>query len=130
MNKSEIDKLKSSLRDFVLMMLGAPVNTIELNEEQVETCINYGIQALESSIGEKLSEDFELDDEGKNLLQISSLAFAKIALGRIRSKFDSVPGSGSGLKLDGKALLREGLEENRYFREKLVEYKIHKNRTI
>ena len=118
MNKTEVDKLKNELKDFILMMLGAPINTVPLDTEQIDTCINYAFQSLEDSTGEKISEDFQLDDEATNLLQIASLAYAKITLGRKSQQFKEP----CVFKLEGKTLLKEGLKEKEYFHEKIIDY--------
>lgn len=49
-----------------------------------------------------------------------SNALSKVILGRIRSKFVSPPGPGGGLTLDGQALLAEGLEEFKQWKENLI----------
>lgn len=53
----------------------------------------------------------------RNWLQRYTLCVAKEILGRVRSKYQTLPGPGGGSKLDGEALLRESAEE----KEKLLE---------
>lgn len=53
----------------------------------------------------------------KSWLQRYSLCIAKEILGRIRSKYQVLPGPSGGAKLDGELLLRESIEE----KEKLLE---------
>jgi len=53
-------------------------------------------------------------------MQEGSLAFAKIVLGRIRSRIANPPGPGGGVQLDGQAILAEGLQEKKDWEEKLI----------
>lgn len=54
-------------------------------------------------------------------MQEGALAYAKIMLGRIRSKYTGSYGpSNSGLQLDGQALLQEGNEELKQWKEDLI----------
>jgi hypothetical protein len=54
-------------------------------------------------------------------MQEGALAFAKIMLGRIRSKYQGTYGpSNSGVSLDGQMLLQEGAEELKQWKEELI----------
>ena len=53
-------------------------------------------------------------------MQEGSLAFAKIVLGRIRSRIANPPGPGGGVQLDGATILAEGLQEKKDFEERLL----------
>ena len=53
-------------------------------------------------------------------MQEGALVFAKIMLGRIRSKYSNPPGPGGGLQLDGQALLQEAAEDKNQWEEKLI----------
>jgi hypothetical protein len=53
-------------------------------------------------------------------MQEGALAFAKIVLGRIRSRIANPPGPGGGVQLDGQAILAEGLEEKKEWEERLL----------
>lgn len=53
-------------------------------------------------------------------MQEGSLAFAKIILGRIRSKIQNPPGPGGGVQLDGQQILQEGMEEKKQWQEDLI----------
>lgn len=55
----------------------------------------------------------------KNWLQRYSLAGAKEILGRVRSKYATLPGPGGGSQLDGKELLAEAKEEKQMLLEEL-----------
>lgn len=59
-------------------------------------------------------------DEVTLAMQELSLALAKIILGRIRSKYQSPPGPGGGMQLDGQQLLQEGLEEYKTWKEQIL----------
>lgn len=53
-------------------------------------------------------------------MQEGALAYAKIMLGRIRSKIKNPPGPNGGVQLDGDTLLQEGREEKKEWEEKLL----------
>jgi hypothetical protein len=53
-------------------------------------------------------------------MQEGALAFSKIMLGRIRSKYANPPGPGGGLQLDGQQLLQEGMDDKTQWEEKLI----------
>ncbi len=49
-----------------------------------------------------------------------TVAFLKIMIGRVRSKFVNPPGPGGGLQLDGLQILQEGNEELKQWKEDLI----------
>ena len=53
-------------------------------------------------------------------MQEGALAFAKIILGRIRSRIMNPPGPNGGIQLDGATILAEGLQEKKDWEEKLL----------
>lgn len=53
-------------------------------------------------------------------MQEGALSFAKIMLGRIRSKYATLPGAQGGVQLDGKDLITEGLQEKKDWEERLI----------
>lgn len=55
----------------------------------------------------------------KNWIQRYSLCLAKEILGRIRSKYQVLPGPSGGSKLDGEALLQEVMQEKERLEEEL-----------
>lgn len=59
-------------------------------------------------------------DQVELAMQEGSLAIAKQMLGRVRSKFANIPGPGGGLQLDGQALLQEGNEEYKQWKQDLI----------
>lgn len=56
----------------------------------------------------------------KNWIQRYSLCVAKEILGRVRSKFQTLPGPGGGSRLDGESLLTEAREEKQLLLEELT----------
>jgi hypothetical protein len=53
-------------------------------------------------------------------MQEGALAHAKIMLGRIRSKYTTLPGAQGGVQLDGKDLITEGIQEKKDWEERLI----------
>lgn len=53
-------------------------------------------------------------------MQEGALAFAKIMVGRIRSKISNPPGPNGGIQLDGQQILQEGLQEKKEWEERLI----------
>jgi len=53
-------------------------------------------------------------------MQEGALAFAKIILGRIRSRIQNPPGPNGGVQLDGQQILQEGIEEKKQWQEDLL----------
>lgn len=53
-------------------------------------------------------------------MQEGALAFAKIMVGRIRSKIKNPPGPNGGVTLDGDTILAEGLQEKKDWEERLL----------
>lgn len=53
-------------------------------------------------------------------MQEGALAFAKIVLGRIRSRIQNPPGPNGGVQLDGQQILQEGLDEKKQWQEDLI----------
>jgi hypothetical protein len=53
-------------------------------------------------------------------MQEGALAFAKIILGRIRSRIQNPPGPNGGVQLDGQQILQEGIDEKKQWQEDLL----------
>src|ERR1019366_1920000 len=68
----EFCDFKKEMDNYVLLMLGAPVVTIELDQQQLDLCFW------------ETFEDFGEDVVGRSLFKRGMLARAKIILGRIR----------------------------------------------
>lgn len=56
----------------------------------------------------------------QSVMQEGALAFAKIMLGRIRSKIKNPPGPNGGVQLDGDTLLQEGIQEKKDWEDRLI----------
>lgn len=78
--------------------------------------IPYRVQAVIVHYMQRLKDW----DEVTQAMQEGALAHAKIILGRVRSKYQSPPGPGGGMQLDGQQLLQEGLEEYKQWKEDLL----------
>lgn len=61
--------------------------------------------------------DFKLVTQS---MQEGALAFAKIILGRIRSRIMNPPGPNGGVQLDGQTILAEGLQEKKDWEDRLL----------
>lgn len=61
--------------------------------------------------------DFQLVTQA---MQEGALAFAKIILGRIRTRISNPPGPGGGVQLDGATILAEGLQEKKDWQNDLL----------
>jgi hypothetical protein len=53
-------------------------------------------------------------------MQEGALAFAKIMVGRIRTKIGNPPGPNGGIQLDGQAILQEGIDDKEKWEERLL----------
>ena len=53
-------------------------------------------------------------------MQEGALCFAKIILGRIRSRIQNPPGPNGGVQLDGQQILQEGMDEKKQWQEDLL----------
>jgi len=53
-------------------------------------------------------------------MQEGALSFAKIMLGRIRSKITNPPGPNGGVQLDGQQILQEGIQDKKDWEERLI----------
>jgi hypothetical protein len=53
-------------------------------------------------------------------MQEGALTYAKEILGRIRTKYQQVPGAGGGVVMDGQALLQEAREDREKWFENLI----------
>ena len=61
--------------------------------------------------------DFQLVTQA---MQEGALAFAKIILGRIRSRISNPPGPGGGVQLDGATILAEGIQDKKDWEANLL----------
>ncbi|MEK9767372.1 MAG: hypothetical protein VW683_00510 [Betaproteobacteria bacterium] len=63
----------------------------------------------------------QINSIGKTWIFKYTLALAKEMLGRVRSKYDTIPIPNQEIKLDGELLLREAQEEQKYLIEEIRE---------
>jgi hypothetical protein len=108
-------KVRDNIKDFVLLMLGAPVVKIELDDRQLALCVDRTCEMMEtSSKVAKWSDSLKL-----MVAQDGALAQAKLILGRVRAKYGLIDTKGvkskskssstnSFVPLDGHQLLQEG----------------------
>ena len=99
--------------DIALLMLGSPVIKVELDEKQLQQIQEYV---------ELVVNVFGVEPDLKELAIIDGVtAYAKYVVGRIRSKYRTMPSAGDkDLELDGHALVYEALEEIDAWRERFL----------
>jgi hypothetical protein len=98
------DEVRCHCREHILFMLGAPVVQVELTDEQVRHCVNM---AEEMVAGNEMVNTANF----KRFMRDVSLAYAKVILGRIRSKFEAAPAPNGPVPTDGTRLVEEGSYE-------------------
>lgn len=111
------EKVRGSIKDYILLMLGAPVVKVELDQQQLDLCVNRTCDMMSEST--KVSQ--WCDAKKLMVAQDGSLAHAKLILGRIRSKYGGFPdakgvntkrskstGANNFVPTDGRELLNEG----------------------
>lgn len=111
-------KLREDIKDFILKMLGAPLVKIELDDQQVDLCVDRTCEFMASS---KKVEAWDRATK-KMIAQDGALAHAKMMLGRVRTKYGALVTGTKGVKTkptaplgantmfpaDGNVLLAEG----------------------
>lgn len=108
--------MRDVVNDYVLVMLGAPVVKIELNEQQLDACYDNVKSIFEELI--KVKGSSCVASVGPRAFQEMILAKAKVILGMIRRKYHN--GSNDSLNLpslDGQELVNEGTQELHYWNE-------------
>ena len=108
----------NEIKEHILLMLGAPVIKVELDEKQLDHCIEVAIKAIENmrSVSQKSISDFRIEE----LTRQYALGSSMIILGHIRGKY-KIPNC-EGLDAEylrdrGHELLSEVREEFSYSRE-------------
>jgi len=91
--------------EYVLLMLGAPVITVPITEEQLAYAVDTSFKAFEDYTGEKLNDSFKMTQEVTQFLQTGALAYSKIILGK-----------------DDKRLLKEGKKERSRLLNSYLDY--------
>jgi len=92
----------TELKEYIMLMLGAPVISIELDEKQIDLAIEETYRRLDIWAPKTLFEDNPKLAE--RLIKDGALSYAKSILGRVRGKFSSE-------KTDGLILSEEAYEE-------------------
>jgi hypothetical protein len=90
---------RKTLAKHIQTELGAPVIEIELTKEQIDHCIDRADFWVESTGG------------GDLVRRRYASAMAKLILGRIRSKYTSIPGPGDDMSMDGRGLITDASSE-------------------
>ena len=105
--------------EFAEYMLGAPVLKLEINQAQLAAIYEYVVAVLATS-------NVALTDAQKQLVTMDGmLAYCKYVVGRIRSKYQNVPGYtahpvNEGIyPCDGPELVTEALDEIASWKAKL-----------
>jgi hypothetical protein len=80
----------------------------------------YGVSNI-SNIPFNNIEYTKINSIGKNWIRQYTLALCKVTLGRVRSKFGSIPVPGSNVSLDGSTLISEGRSDRDTYRKELKE---------
>lgn len=100
---------KEKVKDYTLLMLGVPVVKVELDDQQIDFAYNSTLELFnEIARGKGLASISDLGVNAINAFQSIALAKATIMLGRIRSKWNPVPGPEGDIHMDGSALVEEG----------------------
>ena len=123
--------MNNKVKNYVLAMLGAPVVQVEIDNDQLALCEECAKEFLDQHIRRVNAEE---DPQTYEMaLQEGALIYAKMMLGRIRSKYINTPGpnccsgysgvdSGVGCLLDGGVLLAEAREEIDTWKENVTSY--------
>ncbi len=106
------------IKNYVLLMLGAPVIKIELDEEQIEMSIDHARKVV-SQYQEKAQKEVS-ESQIAQLIQEGSLANCMVILGHIRSKYSQID-DGDGICLSGKRLLRDGYNCKELWTNRLIQ---------
>jgi hypothetical protein len=118
-------KVKDQIKDYIMLMLGAPVVKIELDDNHLALAVNRTCEMMQTS-----HKTAKWDDSFKLMVaQDGALALAKLMLGRIRSKFGLIDIKGVKSKskstavsftpMDGQQLLEEGEKQYQSWQNKV-----------
>jgi hypothetical protein len=130
--KKEFDfgnkEFRETIKAYVLKMLGAPILKIELDDGQLDLCVDRtcGFMAQSKNVS-------QWEENLKVLMaQDGALAHAKLMLGRVRAKFGFTGtkgvktkpnqlGTNSIFPLDGESLLNEGERQYENWKSKVFD---------
>ncbi len=104
-------------KEFIYAMLGVPIVQVELDDGQYVEIANRVKRVIEAYSKKNIPAEMlsVLEEEGV-------LAHVKYAIGRIRAKYNTMPGLGDQITLDGRELAAEGLESIRWWYDMLKAY--------
>lgn len=106
-------------KDYTLLMLGAPVLQIELDDDQLKSCYDLARTAIEEAIETKGFTILENPGTLKNTLHGLMLARAKMVLGMVRNKFVPLACDFGTFNLSAADLRKEGREELLEYEDRL-----------
>jgi hypothetical protein len=109
MKNQWIDKHRQKIRDYILLMFGAPVVTIELDESQLDHAIDSAHKYMEkhSAVGDEC------------LLQDGAYYHAMVMLGHVRGKFGMPAMANHVNMIEPAMLVKEGLEWLDHWKEEI-----------
>lgn len=99
---------KEAVMDYVLLYLGAPVVSIELDKKQLEAAYDDTKEVFEQVALSKGTLALNVEGIGGEIFKQMAYARAMIMLGNIRGKYTKVPGPDGEIELEGEALRNEG----------------------
>lgn len=95
------ESYKEQVKEYVLMMLGAPVVQIELDDQQLDMCYDVTVQEMNDyAVHKGLQSIDALPIIGHSVLRDGAVARAKMMLGMIRNQ---MAGAGRSLQREGRA---------------------------
>ncbi len=101
------EKLEKETKNYVLLMLGAPVIKIELDESQLQLCWKKACGWMDELLLEtQKCSVYHVGGPPEDLIKDLTLGYATVILGRIRSMYQSPPGG--PVALDGNQLVQDG----------------------
>ncbi len=105
--------LKEKTKQYILLVLGAPVVKVELDDQQLDLCFTETVWRFDHISMNEVGVSMILEvDPPAHLIKEASLARAMIVLGRVRSKYLPDPDGPDGhLYLDTKALIADGTKK-------------------
>lgn len=106
------DADKTAVKEYIMLMLGAPVVQIELDDKHLTFAVNEALARVTYQAGTQPPGEVAGHHQTNCvfLVEEGALAYAKLILGRIRSKFHGAM-IGALQPSDGESLLREGENE-------------------
>jgi hypothetical protein len=104
--------LRKQTKDYCLLMLGAPVVRIELDDQQLDLCWDKSTQWFDSFFQqEKACSLYLFNHVPEQGIKDLTLGYAMTILGRIRRMYQAPPGPNGPIMMDGEQLVQEGKEK-------------------